>query len=662
MTPAFRVLGPLEVRDADGGRLSIPRRKQRALLALLLLRSGTTVSIDEIVYSLWGERPPVSARANLHSYVSSLRQVLARTAPDADGRPIRMLTGYRLDLCPGECDADLFEDLAATGRRALAGGEYAQATERLSRALGLWRGGVLDDLPTYEWTSPYVARMEEVRLRALEDLAGARLYLGQHADLAIELASATLENPFRERLWVYYLEALRRIGDRAQALRAYDRYRVVLDTELGVPPGQAVQDLHREILTEAAPRGAGRGAAADERADERVEESPRPPALLPPAVTDFTGRREELRGLRSLLAPGLGSAPLSSGAGSAPSAPGLGRAPFGLTVAGITGMPGVGKTTLAVQVAHTVAASFPDGQLFVNLRGIGATPLDPADVLGRFLRALGVPGPAVPADPLERMELYRTVLSGRRVLVVLDNAESEEQARPLLPGSATCAVLITSRFRLAGLEGSRWTDLDGFTDDEGRLLLTRAVSDRRTADRAAVARIVRMSGGLPLAVRIAAARLTARPEWTPASLAMLLSDERRRLDVLRSGDLDVRASLASSYDRIAHPTRRLLRMLAHLNMPDFPEWIGAVVLGGTREAAAEQLGTLVDAHLLAVAGVDASGQVRYRCHDLVRLFARARSAAEDRPADVRATVERMEKFVAVPAAATKGRGYSAMSA
>jgi DNA-binding SARP family transcriptional activator len=649
---AFRVLGPLEVRDADGDRLSIPRRKQRALLALLLLRSGATVSIDEIVYSLWGDWPPVSARANLHSYVSSLRQVLARTAPAADPRPVRTVTGYRLELAPGECDADLFEELATAGRRAVAAGEYAKATERLSRALGLWRGPVLDDLPTFDWTTPFVARLEEIRVRAVEDLAGARLHLGQHADLAIELATATGENPFRERLWLHYLEALRRTGDRAQALRAYDRYRTVLDTELGVAPGRAVQELHREIMTENVPpaaaveaeraapvrraaevtRAKGAVEAVRARGADGVPEPARPPALLPPAVTDFTGRHAELRRLRTLLTPGPGSTAL------------------GLTIAGVTGMPGVGKTTLAVQVAHTVAGSFPDGQLFVNLRSDGGsggpTPLRPAAVLGRFLRALGVPGGAVPADALERTELYRTVLSGRRVLVVLDDAESAEQVRALLPGSATCAVLVTSRARLAGIEGSRWTELGGFTDDEARHMLTSAVRDHRATDRAAAARIARISGGLPLAVRIVAARLMARPDWTLANLATLLSDEHRRLDLLRSGDLDVRASLASSYDRLAHPTRRLLRMLAHLDLPSFPEWLATVVLGGSSDAAAERLATLVDAaHLLTVAGVDETGQVRYRCHDLVRIFARDRSRAEDRPADVRATVERMERSV-----------------
>jgi hypothetical protein len=224
-------------------------------------------------------------------------------------------------------------------------------------------------------------------------------------------------------------------------------------------------------------------------------------------------------------------------------------------------------------------------------------------------------------------------------------------------------VLITSRARLAGIEGSRWTELDGFTDEEARNMLTRAVRDHRATDRAAAARIARMSGGLPLAVRIVAARLMARPDWTLANLANLLSDEHRRLDLLRSGDLDVRASLASSYDRLAHPTRRLLRMLAHLNLPSFPEWLATVALGGSPQAAAERLGTLVDVtHLLAVAGVDETGQVRYRCHDLVRIFARDRSENEDRPADVRATVERMEKYVAMRTRTTKRYGFSTMSA
>jgi tetratricopeptide (TPR) repeat protein len=517
----------------------------------------------------------------------------------------------------------------------LAAGEHALAAERLTRGLGLWRGPVLEDLPAYEWALPFMARLDEVRLGALEDQTEARLQLGQHADLAIELATVTAENPLRERLWLLHMEALRHTGDRARAVRVFHQYRELLDAELGVAPGPAIQDLHRQLLAgtdeRPAPEDPGGRTVPVAGPQDRGGSGWRPPALLPSAVADFTARDDELRQLGGLLAS----------AGTAVRA--------GLTIVGITGMAGVGKTTLAVQVAHAVAPSYPDGQLFVNLRGAEVTPLDPADVLGRFLRALGVPSLAVPADPLERMELYRTVLSDRRVLVVLDNAGSEEDVRSLLPGSATCAVLITSRSTLAGIEGARWTQLDVLAEDEARDMLIRVVDqqparcrtvERAAEDRIAATRIVRMCGGLPLAVRIAAARLTARPDWTPSHLVTLLSDEHRRLDLLRSGDLEVRASLALSYNSLPASTRRLFRMVANLDVPDFPEWVAAVILAGPHHAASQHLGTLVDAQLLAVAGHDPAGQVRYRFHDLVRIYARDRAHAEDRPAEIDATVQR----------------------
>jgi tetratricopeptide (TPR) repeat protein len=344
------------------------------------------------------------------------------------------------------------------------------------------------------------------------------------------------------------------------------------------------------------------------------------PNLLPPAVKDFTGRSLEVHGLRDLL-----SSPQTSA---------------GLTVAAITGMAGIGKTTLAIHLAHSIAPAYPDGQIYTNLAGAGSTPLDPVDVLGRFLRALGVPSRAVPSDPLERAELYRSVLSGRRVLVVLDNAGSEQQVRPLLPGAAGCAVLLTSRSRLSGLEGARWSELGVLSDVEATQLLARIVNDPRIEDPSTVTTsqdveaIVRICGGLPLAVRIAGARLTSRPGWTVAHLVALLRDEQRRLDQLGVGDLQVRASLALSYDGLEPSAQRLLRRLSVFDVPDFPGWLATVTSPGPAEETAADLDVLVDAHVLSVVGTDSTRQVRYRFHDLIRLFARDRARAEDSPAEL----------------------------
>jgi tetratricopeptide (TPR) repeat protein len=504
-----------------------------------------------------------------------------------------------LDLLPGECDTVVFEELAAEGRRDLDAHRYADAAERLARALGLWRGPVLEDLAEHLWIEPYAARLEQTRLAALEDHIEARLRLGQHAEVLGDLVAATAAHPVRERLWGQYMRALANTGRRAQALEAYEKLEALLDAELGVAPSPQLRDLHRQIL------------------DGTQPEPARPrsvPALLPPAVADFVGRRPELRRLRRLLA-------------------GEEAPRVGLTVAGITGMAGVGKTTLALHFAHSIAPAYPDGQLFANLRGAESVPVDSADVLGRFLIALGVHSRAVPADPDERMELYRTLLAGRRVLVVLDNAASEEQVRPLLPGAPTCAVVITSRSRLTGVEGGRWTELTVLAEDDATQLLSGIVDDARIIDSPVhAAMIVRICGGLPLAVRIAGARLSARPGWSAARLVELLRDERCRLDRLKVGDLEVRASLALSYDGLTDPARRLFRQLSQFDVPDFPDWLAAAVLDGPREFAASSLDALVDAHLLTVVGTDPAGQVRYRFHDLVRIFAEERARCDDGPA------------------------------
>ncbi|MFI9530458.1 ATP-binding protein [Micromonospora rosaria] len=337
------------------------------------------------------------------------------------------------------------------------------------------------------------------------------------------------------------------------------------------------------------------------------------PGMLPPDIADFTGRAAHVRALRDLL--------------TRQAAPGPG--PGVRVVAAISGMGGVGKTTLALHVAHLLAEEYPDGQLWVNLRDAQGSPLDPGDVLARFLRALGVDPRAVPDGQSERAEIYRTLLAGRRVLVVLDNAGAEQQIRPLLPGAPTCAVIVTSRLRLTGIEGARHIELDLFTPDEAIRLLARITDDDRVLSRVdQAAEIVEYCGGLPLAVRIAGARLAARPAWRLAHLAALLGDERRRLDRLATGDLAVRASLALSYRELDEEPRRLFRLLAHFDLPDFPTWLAALVLDCPFEQAAEHVETLVDAQLLTVAGADAADQVRYRFHDLVRLFA-VESAADD---------------------------------
>ncbi len=393
-----------------------------------------------------------------------------------------------------------------------------------------------------------------------------------------------------------------------------------------VPPVTAAE-LDRVLLALAArhdPGGGGhlpedRSAEGPPMRDHGFEDDPSKALAsstalfqLPPAVADFTGREAALAAVREAV---LGAE---------------GEARRAVLISAVAGMGGVGKTTLAVRVAHDLLADFPDGQLYVNLRGAEAQRLDPSDALAEFLRALGVQGAAIPASLDARSRLFRERLAGRRVLVVLDNAADETQVRPLLPGSPGCAVIVTSRARMAGLEGVRPLSLDVLPAEEAVDLLARvAGADRVAEDPEAALRLVRLCGCLPLAVRIAGARLAGRPHWRTATLADRLADEDSRLRELEIGDLGVRASIRISVDELAPPTRRLFRMLGTLTAPDFPAWIAAALLDTDLVTAGAEMERLVDAELLQDAGTDAAGQTRYRFHDLIRAYAREELRASE---------------------------------
>jgi hypothetical protein len=342
------------------------------------------------------------------------------------------------------------------------------------------------------------------------------------------------------------------------------------------------------------------------------------PAQLPADITDFTGRKTQLATVTHLTAAADRSATM---------------------LVAITGRAGVGKTTLAVHAAHRLRTQYPDGQLFVDLRGTQANPLPAADVLARFLRSLGVDRAAIPDDGEERAALYRSRLADRRLLILLDDAACEAQLRPLLPGTPGCAVLVTSRARLTGLSGARLVDLDVFEPDQAVELLARVAGPQRVAAEPAAAReIVRLCGFLPLAVRVAGARLSARGHWPLSRLEADLSDAR--LDTLRLGDLHVRASFALSYESLDGMARRAFRLLGLLEIHDFAPWVTAALLDVPQARAEELMDALVDQHLLEVAGRDAGGRLRYRFHDLLRIYAREVVAAQEPEADCRAALDR----------------------
>ncbi|MFD0747506.1 BTAD domain-containing putative transcriptional regulator [Phytohabitans flavus] len=505
------MLGPVTVVIGDS-RHRIPRAQTRGLLALMLLNLGRRISREGVIEAMWGGAAPSTARSQVHNAITVIRAHLADFgAPEVlDSAP----SGYELLVEPEQVDAARFDDGVRLARDAAARGNNREAVRLLRGALGLWTGEPLSDA-TGAFVDAARARLVERRLTAVEDLADLELDLGRAEVVAAEIAPLVDAHPMRERLRVRQMTALYRTGRQVEALQSYRVYRNLLAEFEGLDPGREIAELERMIL----------------RDDPVPADTPATsaPALLPPDIPDFTGRDGAVGELHHLLTEG--------------------RPSSALAVVGVAGMGGVGKTTLAVHVAHLAASGYPDGQLYANLRGTEAVALDPGDVLARFLRALGVDARAIPNDPVERAELYRTRLAARRVLVVLDNAASEEQVRPLLPGAASCAVLVTSRARLTGVEGARWIDLDVFAGAEAVRLLGRVAGDGRVAAEPAEAdEIVRLCGWLPLAVRVAGARLTARPTWLLAHLSRMLRDERRRLDRLATGDLEVRASLALSYE------------------------------------------------------------------------------------------------------------------
>ncbi|HET9116927.1 MAG TPA: BTAD domain-containing putative transcriptional regulator, partial [Pseudonocardiaceae bacterium] len=576
----FEVLGPLRVRLGERPvPLSAPM--PRMVLGVLLTRANTPVPVDVLVDALWaGQRDPRAAK-KLQLHVHRLRRAL--------GDPTRILYengGYTLRVHPGELDAECFESALTESTGA---GHPARAVVLLRQALGLWRGDPFSDIVDLPLLRAEADRLSERRLAGLAQLYTAELACGHATVIVPELVELAGRHPMREQLQGLLMTALYQAGRQVDALEVYQRTRGALVEQLGLEPGNELQRLEHAILT-GDPMLATPGSPSIA------------PAQLPADINDFTGREAQLATLAQLAGVADRSASV---------------------LLAITGKAGVGKTALAVHAAHRLRDQYPDGQLFVNLRGTEANPLCATDVLARFLRSLGVDPTAIPEDAEERAALFRSRLADRRLLILLDDAACEAQLRPLLPGTSGCAVLVTSRARLAGLGGAREVDLDVFEPDEALELLAGAAGPQRMAAEPAAAReIVRLCGFLPLAVRVAGARLGARPHWPLSRLEADLTDEDTRLDVLRLGDLEVRASLARSYETLDGMARRAFRLLGLLEIREFAPWVTAALLDIPQAVAEELMDTLVDLHLLDVAGHDTSGRLRYRFHDLLRAYAR----------------------------------------
>ena len=599
----FRILGPLEVWE-HGRAVSLGGPKQRALLAALLLDANQVVPACRLVAELWGGEPPATAENLLHGYVSQLRRHLR---PPQGGRaPRQMLVtrppGYLLRLEHGVLDLHRFEQLVEQSRLALEGDAPERAAAALGEALGLWRGPALGDVALRGACRSKVAQLEERRVAALEERAEADLRRGRHLDLTGELQALVAAHPLRERLRAQLMFALYRSGRQAEALAAYRDGRRLLSEELGLEPGPVLQRLEHAIL---AADPALEPPAPTTVAGGLPSAAARALCHLPADLADFTGREGALAALAELL----------------------GREPeehaTAVAVAAVSGMAGVGKSAVAVRAAYRLRRRFPDGQLYVNLRGTGTGALAPGEVLGSLLLALGVEPAALPQGVEERAWRYRALLADRRVLLVLDGAADEAQVRPLLPGGAGCAALVTSRARLAGLEAAHQLELPVMSPAEAVGLLAKVAGRKRVAaEPVAAETIARRCGHLPLAVRVAGARLAARPHWRLGRLAERLGAERRRLDELRAGDLEVRASFAAGLGAQDDAARRAFRLLGLVEVAEFTARTAAAPLDLPVAEAEEQLERLVDAHLVEVAGQEPAGWTRYRLHGLLRGFAR----------------------------------------
>ncbi|MEC3954209.1 BTAD domain-containing putative transcriptional regulator [Nocardia sp. CDC153] len=578
MSWQLAVLGPVELMS-DGVPIPPMPPKQQAALVMLACARGRTVSVEELVDGIWGADRPSSAVGALRNYAWSLRKHLSAQESVLLSSESR---GYRLDG-PMELDIDAVDRLRAEVNAARAGGCLDTADRALRTALGAWRGDPLTGVPG-PWAAAERARLRRLHRVLEEDLIEITVQRGDFSHAMADLEALITGDPHSERLRGLMMTALYRAGRRTEALDEYQRIRKLLVSEQGIEPGPALAELHRQILSDEMP-------AAEAPTTPITVVAPRP-AQLPPDTADFTGREELVRELCGVL--------------------GASR-----TIVAISGMGGVGKTALALHVAHRIRDIYPDGQLYVDLFGAGATPAEPGHVLGAFLRALGVAQKEIPVGLAERAALFRSAISGRRMLMVLDNASDAAQVAPLLPGESSCAVLITARRPLTALPGVRSAALEVLEPEEAVTLFTRIVGSARvSAEPEAARRIVELCGLLPMAVRIVAARVAARPRWTVVSEADRLAAERHDLDRFRVGDLALTAAFRAGYEQLPLDAARAFRLLAVADLPDLSLAATAAVLDTVESVAEDLCEELVDRGML-----ESVGRGRYHYHDLMRLFA-----------------------------------------
>jgi DNA-binding SARP family transcriptional activator/tetratricopeptide (TPR) repeat protein len=610
-----RLLGPVDV-VVDGGSRPVHGLRRKAALAALALHCGEIVSTGKLVDAVWGGAAPSAAVATLQSHLSHLRHVMGSKAAIMARPP-----GYLLDLGRDGTDVLAAERLLEQGRLSA---DPIAAERDLRAALALWRGQPLADVAGLAWLEEQAGRLDSLWLRIKRALCTARLAAGEHAQLVPDLEQLVADEPLDEQIHAQLMLALYRSGRQADALAVYHRLRHTLGEELGIDPSQRLRDLETAILRQ------DRALDAPAPAVMPLLASAAPvPAQLPPAVYAFAGRSAELASLDAIL-PGTAQASSAE--------------PATVVISAVSGTAGVGKTALAVHWAHRVSARFPDGQLYVNLRGFdpGGPPLEPAEAVRGFLDAFGVPVALIPEGPPAQAALYRSMLAGKRVLVVLDNARDAEQVRLLLPGSPGCLAIVTSRNHLTGLvatEGAHPLVLDLLTAPDARDLLIRRLGARRVASEPdAVNDIIASCARLPLALTIAAARAATSPAFPLAVIADELRGASGALDPFDGGDLatDLRAVFSLSYRALSTGAARLFRLLGLHPGPDIAILAAASLAAIPPGQARAHLAELTRAHLLTE---DSPG--RYGFHDLLRAYATEQARTHDNHDTRHAAVHRV---------------------
>ncbi|WP_308249857.1 AfsR/SARP family transcriptional regulator [Sphaerisporangium fuscum] len=595
----FKVLGTFEVRIGEQD-LTPSAPKLRTVLSLLLINYNRITRADSLIDELWGDSPPISAATTLQTYIYQLRRMMTAAGQPGEELLVTKAAGYEAQVPPEAIDVHHFERLVKQGRELLQGGELEQASETLGHALNLWRGHALTDVPRGRLLEAHSTKLEEGRLNALEMRMDAALRLGRHREQISELKELTSNYPICEGFYSRLMLALYRSERRSEALAVYQQLRAMLNDELGLEPSQPVQRLQQAIL-----RG-------DPSLDlpPRKAESARPPATppprtapaeLPPDIVDFTDRSEiRDRVELSLVGPANSKA---------------------LPIVSLTGMAGVGKTALATHVGHRIRDRFADGQLYVNLRGMSAEPRDPEDALGAMLRAGGFRDSQIPSGLEARSGLFRTWSADRSLLVVLDDAFSAAQVRPLCPTGTNSSVIVTSRSPLYGLTSADQIELGAFDVSSGLELLRRIIGERRVADEEGAARdIVEMCGALPLGLRIAGERLAAAPHWTLERYRAKLADESCRLDWLRWGDLDVGTRLEYSFRQLDPKMREAFTVLGSSQEREFSPRSTADLLNVSDSSAEEILFHLLDMRLMTVSQSMPHGDFSCAIPELVRLY------------------------------------------